>query len=117
MAKAATASPQRPHSSTEQLRDPGMLDVYVANTPWCASPAAPPPPATLTSASPPPSPDPAAVAAGAPMRATLLPQIDAYDREMSACDTSTTDCRRVRPGQTATNHARTHRLRQLVQQR
>lgn len=91
----------------EQLRDPGMLDVYVANTPWCGltgsstvKPSATPAPrATPTlppgQRVPPPSPDPAAVAAGAPMRATLLPQIDAYDREVSTCDSSTTDCRRV----------------------
>ncbi|MFN8539462.1 MAG: hypothetical protein U0232_18530 [Thermomicrobiales bacterium] len=88
-----TAAPLSP--STEQLRDPGMLDVYVANTPWCGLTGSTTPTLPPDQRVPPPSPDPAAVAAGAPMRATLLPQIDAYDREMSACDTSTTDCRRV----------------------
>ena len=56
----------------------------------CGGPAAvptpsPPPPATPRSGRvPPPTPDPAAVAAGAPLRATLLAQLDEYEREVCA---------------------------------
>ena len=42
---------------------------------------------------PPPIPDPAAVAAGAPLRATLLAQLDEYEREVCPTSPSPSECR------------------------
>lgn len=77
------------YSPPDELREPGLLDVYVSGTPWCGQ-ATPPARATPTAVPvgqrpPRPSPDPAAVAAGAPLRAALLAQIEQYDRAYAAC--------------------------------
>lgn len=102
------------YSSPEELREPGLLDVYVSGTPWCgqtrpegspsATPSARPgtPQATPTVPAgqrpPRPTPDPAAVAAGAPLRATLLAQIDTAAQRCAATPTTSSQGCQIFPG-------------------